>query len=69
MEPDDVPVTILLHDGEMVGPFHRKMLRRNAIIWNDKGFEGKWVALPEEDFLEIAAALAKLWEEADDDGA
>ena len=32
-------------------------LRHNALIWDDKGFKGKWFAIPAEDLERLQAAL------------
>jgi len=34
-------------------------LKRNTLIDDDRGFKGRWVAVPEEDFDRLHAALAK----------
>ena len=35
------------------------MLRRNAVIRDDEGFEGNWLAIPEEDFDALRAAIER----------
>jgi len=54
------PATILLHDGDKVGPFERWMVE-----WlRDKGpFNLEW-----NTYYMIAAALGSLWMEGDDNG-
>ena len=58
-------VTILPHSGEAVGPFKKRMLKRNTDARNINGNQGGWVAIPREDYDELRAAIASLFEELD----
>ena len=40
--------------------YHAARLKRNAVLYDDDKFEGRWIAIPEEDFMALRNAEKKV---------